>query len=127
MKVPTFAMKEIGTDYLPSHPEEDNGFDYEKHEDWLVLPNKVYLDAGLVKIDDLIQKLVELNSKGANYVSCDWNCDHQELEIIGVEFRPATEVEILEHEKGLAEKDKKQAQDEILRLEKRLKELKQNL
>jgi hypothetical protein len=84
----------------------------------------LHSDAGLVSIEKLISLLVDMNSKGANYVSCDWHCDHQELEIHGVSYRASTKEEIQAELDALQHKNKTSKQREIEALEQKLKALK---
>ena len=117
-------LKNIGQVDIRANAEEDLGLDWDVHSDTTTLGEAVYADAGLVKIEELIATLIDLNSKGANYVACDWNCDHQELEVLGVEYRLATGDEVkpvLEKRRELAEKKKAR---EIELLEEKLKKLK---
>lgn len=119
-----FNLKNIGHKDIAARSEEDLGLDWDIHSDTKTLGDILYSDAGLVKIEDLISALVELNSKGANYVACDWHCDHQELEVYGVEFRLSTPEEVAEY---IAKRDKyKKESDEakIKRLEEQIKTLK---
>ena len=117
-------LKNIGQVDIRANAEEDLGLDWDVHSDTTTLGEVLYADAGLVKIEELIATLIDLNSRGANYVSCDWHCDHQELEVYGVEYRLATGDEVkpvLEKRKELAEKKKAR---EIELLEEKLKKLK---
>ncbi|CAB4175335.1 hypothetical protein UFOVP1247_112 [uncultured Caudovirales phage] len=119
-----FNLKNIGHKDIAARSEEDLGLDWDIHSDTKTLGDILYSDAGLVKIEDLIAALVELNSKGANYVACDWHCDHQELEVYGVEFRLSTPEEATVY---IAKRDQyKKESDEvkIKRLEEQLKTLK---
>jgi hypothetical protein len=120
-----FMLKNIGQCDIRATSEEDLGLDWDIHSDSTTLGEVLYSDAGLVKIEELIATLIDLNSKGANYVACDWHCDHQELEVYGVEFRLATgdEVEpVLKKRRELAERKKER---EIEMLEEKLKKLKE--
>lgn len=123
-----FTNKFIDKKYLESNPEEDNGFDYENHDDYeeikIGISDSNYSDAGLVKIDELITILQELKDKGANYVACDWHCDHQELEVYGFNYRKSTDEEVQEVEN--AEKVKKELlkQRQIKEMEEKLAKLK---
>ena len=119
-----FTNKFINKTYLTSTPEEDNGFDFEKDDDYQTIGDTNYSDSGLVKIDELIKTLQDLKEKGSNYVACDWHCDHQELEIHGFNFRKSNDEEVkIEEDKIQAKKDllkKRQIED----LEKQLAKLK---
>lgn len=119
-----FNLKNIGHNNIAARSEEDLGLDWDHHSDTKTFGDILYSDAGLVKIEDLISALVELNSKGANYVACDWDCDHQELEIHGVEFRLATPEEVAKYV-DKRDQDKKESDEaKIKRLEEQLKTLK---
>jgi hypothetical protein len=119
-----FNLKKIGRKDIVSRSEEDLGLDWDFHSDAKTLGDALYLEAGLVKIEDLISILVELNSKGANYVACDWHCDHQELEVYGVEFRLATPEEVAEYIVKRDQHKKESDESKIKRLEEQLKTLK---
>jgi hypothetical protein len=103
---------------------EDNGLDYEIHDNYEVLGDTLHSDAGLVSIEKLISVLVDMNSKGANYVSCDWHCDHQELEVHGVLYRASTKEEIQVELDKHTQKLEASKQREIEALELKLKTLK---
>lgn len=119
-----FNLKKIGRKDIVSRSEEDLGLDWDIHSDTKTLGDALYLEAGLVKIEELISTLVELNSKGANYVACDWHCDHQELEVYGVEFRLATLEEVAEYIDKRDQHKKESDEAKIKRLEEQLKTLK---
>jgi hypothetical protein len=119
-----FNLKSIGRKDIVARSEEDLGLDWDHHSDSKTFGDTLYSDAGLVKIEELISTLVELNSKGANYVACDWHCDHQELEVYGVEFRLATPEEVATYI-AKRDQDKKESDEaKIKRLEEQLKTLK---
>jgi hypothetical protein len=109
---------------LESRPYEDMGFDYENYGNFEELGETHDGEAGLVSIDVLINSLQELKSNGANYVSCDWHCDHVELDLYGVQYRLATpeEIESFKQAQKLKKEDEKKR--EIERLEQKLKRLK---
>jgi hypothetical protein len=119
-----FNLKSIGRKDIVARSEEDLGLDWDHHSDTKTFGDALYLEAGLVKIDELISTLVELNSKGANYVACDWHCDHQELEVYGVEFRLSTPEEVATYI-AKRDQDKKESDEaKIKRLEEQIKTLK---
>ena len=124
MKEHFFKITKISEKEIISQPEEDLGKDWE-HDESLILPNNLYFDSEPVAIKDVIETLIEMNSKGANYVCIDWHCDHRELEIVGLEFRHATPEEIEEYKKSKSEKEKKDREFEISILEDRLRKLKE--
>lgn len=111
---------------LESNPECDFGvgYDMEEGDDYTILPNSYWFESGLISIKRLIEQLKELQSQDANYVTCYWHEDHQELELIGYEFRQACESEIVEFKKKIAEEELESKQAEIKRLEDKLKQLK---
>ena len=119
-----FTLKKIGQTDIRANAEEDLGLDWDIHSDSTTLGEVLYSDAGLVKIDELMATLVELQDKGANYVACDWHDDHQELEVYGVEFRVATDEERDAHIAKLEKYTKEKTELEISRLEARIKNLK---
>jgi hypothetical protein len=119
-----FNLKNIGRRDIVARSEEDLGLDWDHHSDSKTFGDTLYSNAGLVKIVDLISALVELNSKGANYVACDWHDDHQELEVYGVEFRLSTPDEVAKYI-AKRDQDKKESDEaKIKRLEEQLKTLK---
>lgn len=124
MSVIYFTQKLIDKQYLEDTANEDNGLDYEIHDNYEELGEPLHSDAGLVSIEKLISILVDMNSKGANYVSCDWHCDHQELEIHGVLYRASTEEEKQAELDKHTQKLEASKQREIQALEQKLKSLK---
>jgi hypothetical protein len=124
MSVIYFTQKLIDKQYLLDTANEDNGLDYEIHDNYEKLGDTLHSDAGLVSIEKLISVLVDMNSKGANYVSCDWHCDHQELEVHGVLYRASTKEEIQVELDKHTQKLEASKQREIEALELKLKTLK---
>lgn len=117
-------QRHIESASLEARPHEELGCDYDKHEDYHELGEPLYADSGLVNIDDLINRLKEMRSHGATHVACDWDCDHQELDLYGVEYRLAMPEEIKAfHDKNKAKEEEKK-QREIQLLEHKLKRLK---
>jgi hypothetical protein len=120
-----FTQRLIEKKSIESEPESDLGFNYEDHEDFFVIEEPDRLsDAGLVPIDTLIETLNALMLKGANYVSCDWHCDHGDLDVYGYEFKAASQDEVNEHLVKLAELKLKEKEEKIRRLEQRISQLK---
>ena len=119
-----FTNKFIGKKYLTSNPQEDNGFDYEIDDDYRETGDVNQSDAGLVKIDELITILQELKEKGANYVACDWHCDHQELEVHGFNYEKSTDEEIQSIEDAAKLKKELLKQRQIKEMEEKLAKLK---
>ena len=120
-----FKITKISTKEILSQPEEDLGKNWDNEDKSIILPHPLWFDSEPVSIKDVIESLVEMNSKGANYVCIDWHCDHRELEIVGLEFRHATPEEIGEYEKSKLEKENRDKEFEISRLEDRLRKLKE--
>lgn len=97
--------------------------EFNEIEDKIVYTSNVHYEGGLVKIDSLINILNEFKEKGANYVACDYHCDHQELDLVAIELRPSTDEEI--DEKKLRIKNMRQ-DNKLLEIEyhkNKLKEL----
>lgn len=109
---------------LDCRPHEELGFDYDTHEDYVELGEDLQTDAGLVKIETLIEKLTEMRSHGATHVACDFHCDHVELDLYGVEYRLATQDEIDAYHNKNKAKEEARKQREIELLEAKLKTLK---
>ncbi len=59
-----FTTTYITKEYLSSTPYEDNGFDYDKYDDYIELGDENYSDAGVVNIQLLIDELEKLKEKG---------------------------------------------------------------
>ena len=114
---------------LESRPEEDFGFNYEDHENFEFLGDKPYnkSDAGLVSIVQLIAELKQMKDKGANYVGCDWHCDHQELDLYGFNLTTSKSDEIQAEIESLNKNKENNKAKEIAELEERLKFLKKDL
>lgn len=124
MNITYFTNKFIGKHYLTSNPQEDNGFDYETDDDYKEIGDINQSDAGLVKIDELITILQELKDKGANYVACDWHCDHVELEVHGFNYRKSTDEEVQVVEDVAKAKKELLKQRQIKEMEEKLAKLK---
>jgi hypothetical protein len=118
-------MIEIEKVSLSKVDEESFGFDWENQK--LEIIDDKYYDAGLVNISKLIDVLINLKENGANYVVCDWHCDHRELDVYGVKYRPATEEEIEQLKEKQNAKKETDRQAEINRLEQKLKRLKDGI
>jgi len=116
-------LTKIKEAYIESRPEEDLGLDYDVHIQDENLGEDCYSDAGFVNIDILIEKLKYFKESGANYVACDWHCDHQELELYGVNLRLASEDEIRDHLITIAQAAVDKKNDKIKQLEGELKKL----
>ena len=114
---------------LEARPHEDFGFDYEEHEAYHFIGDDFYdkTDVGLVSIDVLINNLLTMQKKGANYVACDWHVDHEELELYGFKLTASTSDEIQNFLKTNFAQIKKLKEDEIAKFEKTLEILKKDL
>ena len=119
-----FTTNFIEKKYLASYPHEDNGFDWDVNEDYEEIGDVNQSDAGLVKIDELITILQELKDKGANYVACDWHCDHQELDVYGFNYRKSTDEEVQAIEDAAKAKKELLKQRQIKEMEEKLAKLK---
>ena len=119
-----FTTNFIEKKYLASYPHEDNGFDWDVNEDYEEIGDTNQSDAGLVKIDDLITILQELKDKGANYVACDWHCDHQELDVYGFNYIKSTDEEVQAIEDAVKVKKELLKQRQIKEMEDKLAKLK---
>jgi hypothetical protein len=123
------TSKFIGEKSLESRPEDDFGFDYDNYGNFDILGDDPYkkIDVGVVSITQLIAKLKEMQTKGANYVGCDWHCDHQELDLYAYSLSKANSDEIQSYKNGLYHEIQKNKEKEITELEKRLEFLKKDL
>jgi hypothetical protein len=81
----------------------------------------------VVDIVQLMAILNEMKPTGANYVACDWHCDHQELDLYGFNITTSTLDEIKAKIDALKHKEQKSKEKEIAELEKRLEILKNDL
>lgn len=126
MKTMYFKSAQVAQTYLPSNPEEDFGFDYDLYDTTDIIGKRVYLDAGLVSIDKMIEKLQEMKQAGANYASIDWHCDHQEYDIYGIQYDKASDEEVEEHKANIEKRKEAKKNSEIAELEKKLASLKNN-
>ena len=123
------TSKFIERESLESRPEEDFGFNYEDYENFEIIGDEPYhkSEAGLVKVDTLIQELLKLQDKGVNYVGCDWHCDHQELDLYGFNLTTSKSDEIQAEIDSLNKNKENNKAKEIAELEERLKFLKKDL
>jgi hypothetical protein len=119
-----FHQKNIQKISLDCRIYEELGYNYDIHEDYIELGKRLESDAGLVNIETLINKLIEMNSNGATHVACDFHCDHEELDLYAVEYRLATPEEIEAHNNKNKVKEEAKKQREIELLEEKLKALK---
>ena len=121
------TSKSIGNETLESSPEFDLGFDYNGQH--IEIGDDPYYksEAGPVSISDLMQKLQLLQNNGANYVSCDWHCDHGELDIYGFKMTVSTSEEIESYLDILKRKRQINKENELADLEKKIILLKKDL
>lgn len=124
IKTMYFKSEQVAQTYLPSNPEEDFGLDYDVYDTSDVISKRIYLDAGLVSIDKMIEKLQEMKQAGANYASIDWHCDHQEYDIYGIQYDRASDEEVEEHKANIEKRKEAKKNAEIAELEKKLQSLK---
>lgn len=124
-----FISKFIGSESLESRPEEDFGFDYDNYGNFNIIGDDPYfkIDVGVVSITQLIARLKEMQTKGANYVGCDWHCDHQELDLYAYKLSASNPDEIENEIKSIQNLKTAKKEHEIAELEKRLEILKKDL
>ena len=87
---------------MESRPEEEMGYnsdDIDSNYEFIGDVPYHKTDAGLVNIKTLIEKLKEMESKGINYVGCEYHSDHIELDLYGFVLEEPTESEIGEYVK----------------------------
>ena len=77
-----------------------------------------------MEIDKVIKTLNELKDKGANYVEMMYHCDHIGYVFNGVDIHESTKEELEAHLEGEKKKNERARQEEIEKLERKLKELK---
>lgn len=105
---------------------DEFGFDYDKFDDIVTISKGKYgsADATPMKIDDMIQKLNDLKSKGVTHIQIEDHCDHQGYDVSGYEIRLSTDEEIIEIE------EKKRSQEEkrlkIQNLQKEIEKVKKS-
>ena len=116
-----FKVTQVGYNYLESDPEGDLGFSYEEAPDYEIVDDTYY--EGLVKIDILIDSLKKLKEMGANYVSIDFNEDHQDYKVEGYEFRHATQEEKDQWESKLLSEETRKKEQLIEQYKQKIKEL----
>jgi hypothetical protein len=121
------TSKSIGKETLESKPEFDLGFDYNGQHIEIGDDPFYKSEAGPVSISDLIEKLQVFQNNGANYVCCDWHCDHVELDIYAFKMSVSTPEEIESYLDVLKKTKQTAKQNEIANLEKKLILLKKDL
>lgn len=77
-----------------------------------------------MEIDKVIETLNELKDKGANYVEMMYHCDHMGYVFNGIDIHESTKEELEAHLKHQKINKEIARQEEIEKLERRLKELK---
>jgi hypothetical protein len=117
-------QKNIKQVSLECRPQEEFGFDYETYDDYTELGDQLKTDVGLVNIVELIDKLKEMQLLGSTHVACDFHCHHVELDLYGVEYRLADDVEIEAYHSLNKARSEEIKQYEIKMLEDKLKKLK---
>ena len=93
--------------------KEEFGFDYEKHDDFIVEgDSNDYADAYPIKIEEVIQELANMKDAGATHVEIGYHCDHIGYIFEGYKIKSMTgeEVENVENEKKAEEKKQKIAE-----------------
>lgn len=124
MKTIYFTSKNIGkTVNIESRPEDEIGYDWET-ENYQIIGDEQLSDTGLVNIDTLISTLESFKEKGANFVSCDWHCDHGELDVSGYNFTHSSDSEINIAKDAMLAKKELLKQRQIKELEDKLAKLK---
>ena len=68
-------------------------------------------------IEKLRKILDDLEQNGCNYVSIDYHCDHEEYNFYGVNLHVATQVEIDEEDEKQKQKELREIQDALAKLE----------
>ena len=90
--------------------EDEFGFDYEEHEDFIVEgDSNGYADAYPIKIEEVIQELVNMKDAGATHVEIGYHCDHIGYIFEGYKIKSMTseEVEDVENKKKAEEEKQK--------------------
>lgn len=121
------TSKSIGKETLESNPEFELGFDYDGQHIEIGDDPFYKSEAGPVSISDLIEKLQLFQNNGANYVCCDWHCDHVELDIYAFKMSVSTPEEIESYLDVLKRTKQTTKENEIAELERRLNILKKDL
>ena len=80
--------------------KEEFGFDYEKHDDFIVEgDSNDYADAYPIKIEEVIQELTNMKDAGATHVEIGYHCDHIGYIFEGYEIKSMTSAEVKSLEK----------------------------
>lgn len=101
---------------------EEFGFDYEKHEDFLIEGASTgYADAYPIKIEEIIKELENMQKAGATHVEIGYHCDHIGYIFEGYKIEQMSTDDVFQYE----EKERLKYEKEQKRLEllKQLQEL----
>jgi hypothetical protein len=80
--------------------QEEIGIDYDNNEEYQIIEIGQGRAYGYsVRIDQMIEKLIYLNSLGATHIELNHDEDHIGYDISGFILRPSTDEEIIEYEK----------------------------
>lgn len=114
------------TQDLPCLDYNALGIDYEEVTELVQLGKHSLneFDGGTVSINKLLKTLEFLKEKGFNHVNIDYHCDHDELEVTGLNISDPSEEQLDTHLNKLNEKIDSEKQAKIKKLEEQLKELK---
>jgi hypothetical protein len=89
--------------------QDEFGIDTDNDEQYEIIElGRGYADGYAVRIDQMIEKLVYLNSLGATHVELSHHEDHIGYDISGFTLRPSTESEIFEYEEAQRLRDEKE-------------------
>lgn len=77
-----------------------------------------YSENSPMSIEILKKFIAKAESNGCNYVAIDYNCDHNEYELSGIEIHSATDSEIEVENKRIEEEKKNRIEKELERLDK---------
>ena len=85
---------------------------------------EIYLDATMVPIDIIRKMLDQAESKGANFVSIDFHCDHDEYDIYGLKVERASADKIDEARSSEMILNEARKEAEIRKLEEQIRKIK---
>lgn len=97
--------------------QDEFGIDTDNDEQYEIIEvGSSYADGYVVRIDQMIEKLVYLNSLGATHVELSHHEDHIGYDISGFTLRTSTESEIFEYEEAQRlRNEKEQKKMDLLR------------
>jgi hypothetical protein len=102
--------------------QDEIGIDYDNNEEYQIIEVGQGNAYGyVVRIDQMIEKLVYLNSLGATHIELNHDEDHYGYEISGFTLRPSNESEIFEYEEKQRIRNEKESKR--LDLHRQLREL----